>query len=264
MLVLEAFIETDAVLPPVRVSRTRRLDEPVPFPVTGAMIMLTIEGREVPYEESEEPGTYQPIAGLDTVIARTGSEFRLVVRTSVDAAEASGRVPPALTSLDLAVNVPNEPVEAVLLDSLSLPLDSLQFKLPSRTGFVYPIVATTTWIGTGPGWWIATRLEPRLPFSSTLLDYFLRPAAVIDESGDDMPAAGPITWSGVYAVPVESDDSPVPEHDLVVTLVRGNADWAAYAASVGDSVRREPVSNVEGGIGIVAGVSIVRRTVRLP
>jgi hypothetical protein len=263
-LVLEAFVETGAPLPPVRVSRTRSLTDTGPSPVTDASVVLTLGGRDIPYGPTGEPGTFRPTAGFDTVIARTGAAFRLVVRSGEDRAEATGSVPPALTGLGLDIVIPDEPVEAVLLDSLSIPLDSLQFELPARTGLVYPIVATLSWADAEADWWIALRVEPRDRFSSTLLDYFLRPSAVASESDLRDAASGSGRWSGVYAVPVESDDAPVPQHDLVVTLVRGDAAWAAYAASAGDPLRREPTSNVEGGVGIVTGVSVLRRTVPLP
>jgi len=259
--VLEAFLTTGETLPPVRVTRTRPIDRVEPDPVSGARVVLTVDGTDIAYEESGEPGTYRPSAPFDSALVRAWSAFTLVVVTDADRAEASGVTPPALDDMELTVTVPEAPVEAVLLDSLSLPLDSLQFEIPSRTGYVYPIVASISWPSGGPEWWMATRLEPRVPFSSELLEYFLRPSSVVDESR--FPTGG-ATWDGVYAVPVDGPGDPVPPHDLVVTLVRGNTDWAAYAASADDPARRAPVSNVEGGIGVVVGVYVLRRTLSLP
>lgn len=262
-LVVEAYVETDAPLPPVRVSRTRAVADPRPAPEPLASVELFLNGQSVPYAEADEPGTYRPVPPFDTLRARAGDAFRLEVRSGTDVARGDGTVPPGLRDVFVALDVPADPVEAILLDSLRLPLDSLQFELPSRTGYVYPIVAALTWPDAEPDWWVSLTVEPREPFSSTLLDYFLRPRSVSEEAAL-RDAAGGGSWTGVYAIPVDDAGAPVPVHDVVVTVVRGDADWAAWAASAGDPSRREPLSNVRGGVGLVVGVSVARRTIRVP
>ena len=134
-LVVEAYVESGAPLPPIRVTRTRLVTDPEPDPVIGAVVVLEIRGLSIPYESGVEPGLFRPSSPFDTVHARTGEGFRVAVDAGSDRAEAIGTVPPPLGDISISLDIPVEPVEAVLLDSLSLPLDSLQFELPSRTGY---------------------------------------------------------------------------------------------------------------------------------
>ena len=69
------------------------------------------------------------------------------------------------------------------------------------------------------------------------------------------------SWTGVYAVPVDSSTDSVPDHSLSVQLLRGTRDYALFAASRNNPERREPISNVDGAIGIVTGISMATRTI---
>ena len=51
-------------------------------------------------------------------------------------------------------------------------------------------------------------------------------------------------------------DAPLPAHHLKASLIRSGADYARFASSRDAPERREPITNVEGGLGIVAGVSV--------
>ena len=251
---VQLFIQPDRPLPELRLTRTAEFGEP-DRGVTDAEVRLTFARHTVTYEPTGDEGRWIPVGAIDTV--RAGSYFVLHIVAGGEEITADGIVPPAIHDVDLSVTVPDRPVKAVLLDSLRLPLDSLRFELPSRTGFLYPVVARLEWDaptvdGFGK-WWMETRLIPVQRFSSTLIDYFLRPEGVMEET--EM-TAGRLAWSGVYAVPVPGADDPMPRHELRVVLIRGSADWAAYASSDGDPDRREPVSNVRGGLGIVTGLAI--------
>lgn len=253
-LVVQLFVGPDRPPPALRLTRTAPFGAPDPG-VRSADVSLWVAGRRVRYRPADSVGTWVPDTPTDTV--RAGAYFRLEVVSGADRLEAEGIVPPAVGPVSVDVSVPDHAVEAVLLDSLSLPLDSLRFELPSRTGFLYPVVARVRWnpppASSIPEWWMETRLVPVRRFSSTLIDYFLRPEGVLREtSGED----GPLEWSGVYAVPVAAADDALPPHELRVVLLRGSGDWAAFASSDGDPDRREPVSNVRGGIGIAAGLAV--------
>ncbi len=158
-----------------------------------------------------------------------------------------------MTLDSLRVSAPREPIRAVLLDSLSLSLDTLSI---SSTGFIYPVDVTLWWKTppeTGGDFWVETSVTPLESFSSRLIDFFLPSSSVLQE-----PSAsnGPLSWTGIYAVPVESATTPLPRHLLRVAAVRGELDYARFALSRTDPDRREPVSNVSGGIGIVAGIAL--------
>lgn len=253
-IVVQLFVQPDRPLPELRLTRTSPFGEP-DHGVTDAEVLLTFARRTVTYEPVDQQGRWAPVGPADTV--RAGSYFVLRIRVDGEEVTADGIVPPAIRDVDLTLSVPDRPVKAVLLDSLSLPLDSLRFELPSQTGYLYPVVARLEWDAPTTGevgdWWMETRLVPVQRFSSALIDYFLRPEGVMPET---RPSDGRLAWSGVYAVPVPAEDDPMPMHELRVVLIRGSADWAAYASSDGDPDRREPVSNVRGGLGIATGLAI--------
>jgi uncharacterized protein DUF4249 len=262
VLVVESFLEPGRPLPVVRVSRTVPLDAPQnPAPVVGARVTLELEGQPLEYGPSETPGQYVPPDSAPTV--RAGAAFKLVVQTDQDRASATGTIPPPMTIDSIRVSVPTAPIAAVLLDSLSIPLDSLGLGLPSRTGFIYPVDVTIWWRPPGgllTGYWIETSLEPVERFSSALVDFFLLPRSVLEEP---LGSREQISWTGLYAVPVARADDPLPPHDLKVSALRSTLAYARFALSSRDPDRREPDGNVVGGIGIVAGIALDSVRVRV-
>jgi hypothetical protein len=157
----------------------------------------------------------------------------------------------------------------VQLDSLRR--DSLD--LPAEQAFIFPVDATLTWTpppGDGAPRdgapadstrWIRALLDPFDPFQSTLVDFFLQPEAIFREVEATPAPGGGRQWQGVYAVSADSADAPLPRHRLRVALVRGDSAYAAFAASRNDPDRREPVSNVTGGLGIATAVALDTLTV---
>jgi hypothetical protein len=198
--------------------------------------------------------------GGDLVLPR--SVFQFNVRVDGDKASASGTIPPRITLRDVSVTIPDEAIEAVLLDTLDIGIDSLDLSLDARQGFIYPVQVSLEWDapasdteGESP-FWIETRLEPRTRFSSSIIDFFLLPKQVLPENAVDRTSAGSLSWSGVYAVPVEQATTPLPEHGLQVFLLRGDQFFANFETSRDNPERREPESNVVGGIGFVGGISL--------
>jgi len=106
------------------------------------------------------------------------------------------------------------------------------------------------------------QLRPSASFSSRVVNFFLQPAEVRREDRYPDTKTGR-KWRGVYAVPVDTSTAPLPEHRLTAVLVRGDTAFADFARTRADPDRREPVSNVSGGLGIATGVAIdsLRRTV---
>ncbi|MFT5142698.1 MAG: hypothetical protein ACI80V_000507 [Rhodothermales bacterium] len=252
-LVLEAYFQPDKPLPPVLLSRATSLDSSPRRPLSGAEIGIDINGQHMPYSESAEPGRYLPTSSITLV---TGDAFRLSVTDGRDVAWAEGVVPPRIHLDSIRVSAPGTPIAAVLLDSLSLAFDSLAFGLPSRLGFIYPVNVTMWWQAPpGPSveTWVETSLQPVETFSSGLVDFFLLPFSVLEETA----APGiQLSWSGVYAVPVDAAEDEMPPHFLRAAAVRGSLDYARFALSRSDPDRREPVGNVVGGIGIVTGIAL--------
>lgn len=250
-LVVQAYFQPNMPYPAVTLSRAVPLDQDgIGRPVRDAELQITIDGAEIPYAESADPGVYT--AQSEGLVA-PGARFEFVARHGGDVASARGTVPPPMTLDSLRVVAADLPIRAVLLDSLSLPLDSLSI---SSTGFIYPVDVTLWWktpAESGGDFWVETSVTPLESFSSRLIDFFLPSSSVLQEPRN---GPGPLSWTGIYAVPVESATSPLPPHTLRVAAVRGELDYARFALSRTDPDRREPVSNVTGGIGVVAGIAL--------
>jgi hypothetical protein len=165
----------------------------------------------------------------------------------------------------VCIEVPSAPVRAIVVDSLRR--DSLD--IPAEQSYIYPVDVSLQWpadpLATGEDTthWVRPQLRPDTTESaSRVVNFFLEPVDVRRE--DRFRRQGSQrAWTGVYAVPVDDSTSAFPQHDLTVTLTRGDTSFAAFARSRDDPERREPISNVEGGLGIATAVAIdsLRRAV---
>lgn len=261
-LVVEAYFDAGSPLPPVRVTRTlpvSGIDDPAM--VDGALVEVRLANTEYTYRPDPERDTwFVPAEDDAAVVVASGAAFFVSVRSAGRTATAAGIVPPKLDLAAFDVTVPDEPVSAVFVDTLQIGLDSLNLSIDARQGYIYPISVSVQWDShpgdsRAEGYWIQALLLPRNPFSSSLIDFFLLPEQIFREDAslrEDTRRA----WSGVYAVPVDQADDPLPEHVLRVAILRSTADFARFATSRTDPERREPVSNVDGGIGFVGGISV--------
>ena len=258
-LVVEGFIDTGKPVPSIRLSKTASLTErydSVAAAVTDADISMTIGTRTVRYAaDHRRPGLFRPVENND-VVAEAGDVFTLDVDWNGERASAGGTVPPPIRLLSTDVVVPDEPVSAVLLDSLLL-ADSLA--VGAYEGYIYPIEVTITWdalANPAAEFWVRAQLRPYADFSSTVVDLFLRSEAIFREENARRVGAGARTWTGVYAVGVEAVDDPLPDHSLRISIIRSGRDYARFAASRDTPERREPASNLEGAIGIFTAISV--------
>jgi len=112
------------------------------------------------------------------------------------------------------------------------------------------------WSNDGYDGWVEARLDPVTSFSSSIIDFFLLPSQVFIESNAVSDDGATRTWRGVYAIPVDTEDAPMPDHELDVVLLRGDARFARFATSRDAPERREPAGNVNGGLGFVGGISV--------
>ena len=256
-LVVEAFVETGRPLPPVRLRRIQPLTtDRTQAPAEGATVTLTLGSEPIAYEEVR-PGRYEPVESGRTVAPRT--DFSLTVTWEGEQATARGTTPPDITIAEVCIDVPEEPVQAILVDSLRR--DSLD--IPAEEGYLYPIEVTTRWstdnlTAADTSTWVRAELQPTASFSSTVVNFFLQPAEVRREQRYD-PIPGPDgdrQWTGVYAFPVDGADAPLPRHRVTAALVRGDTAFANFATSRTDPERREPISNVTGAVGIATGIAL--------
>lgn len=271
-LVVEAFIETNQPPPSITVRQTRPLDRPgdsTADAATGAEVRLALDEALIPYDERPgQPGLYAPTSTPPGLVS-SGASWRLRVRWKGETARAAGTVPPPITLAEVCANVPEEPVRAIRLDSLRR--DSLD--VPAEESYIYPIEVTMAWQRSDDNpaadttRWVRPELQPDTSqFSSRLVDRFLQPVEVRREDRFNKTPDGTRRWEGVYAVPVDTSISPLPAHDLQAIVVRGDSTFGDFARTQTDADFREPISNVEGGLGIATAVAIdsLMRTVEAP
>lgn len=256
-LVVEAFLETGRPLPAVTLRQTRPLNETgegEAAAATGADVTLVLEDRAIRYTEPA-PGRYVP---EESLVVRPQARWRLVVEWQGTTAHAQGRAPSPLEIEEVCVDVPESPSRAVQVDSLRR--DSLD--IPADQGYLYPIDVAVQWSSprsaaaeAGP-YWVRTQLRPdATPFPSEVVKFFLEPAEIRREDRFTRTDAGS-RWKGVYAVSVDSNTATFPRHDLTTALVRGDTAFASFAQTRTDPDRREPISNVNGALGIATAVAI--------
>jgi len=259
-LVIQAYVDASRPLPPIRVSRTQELGvslSATQHDQTETQVVLSLDGVEYPYENDPSEGSlFMPRFEDQAIIVEPGAHFELAVESEFESAIASGEVPPALNLKDISVLVAERPISAVFVDTLDIGLDSLNLGLNATTGFIYPVQVTVRWTSAEFDGWIETRLDPLTHFSSSLIDFFLLPSQVFQEESAQLNSDGFRVWNGVYAIPVQSENDPVPEHSLKITLLRGDERFARFATSRDNPSRREPVSSATGALGFVGGVSI--------
>ncbi len=261
-LVVEAFFDVGQPLPDVLVRRTVGIGGAYPTGeatgVADAEVVVTIAGAALPYAPVPgQPGRYRA-ATADTV--RAGAAYRVDVRWQGDRAWAETQTPPRLRLDSLRAFPFARAVRAVLLDSLRF--DTLA--TGAREGFVYPVEVVAWWPSqTSPAdtaLWVRSQLRPGLQLPG--IELVFPPERIAEEGAIEQGASGRV-WRGLYAVPVASAEAALPLHRVRVAFVRGGRAYARYAATRGTPGRREPLGNVQGGIGIVAGVSVDSLTLQV-
>lgn len=262
-LVVEAFIEAAPETPRVIVRRSGIPGEaysPEQAFVDEATVQVQT-GEGVTALVPATQGAYTSTAAL-----RERSAFTVEVQINGQRALGTGLIPPKIALGGIAVSVPEVPVEAVLLEGFDL--DSLGVTIDE--GFIYPIEVSMWWARpqdytpADSSYWVQARLAPVVEFSSTVLDFFLLAEEVFQEQVAWQPAAQRYEWTGVYAILVDALTTPLPTHQLDIGLLRSTEDYARFARTRADRDRREPLSNVVGGLGIVAGVAIDSMQVKVP
>ncbi len=255
VLVVEAFFQTEAPPPAIRLRQTSSLYSAEVQAVTDAQVTLQVDTLSVPYQpDVEVPGIYRPM-GNHTPL-RAGQIVRLQVLWHGSQLQATDTLPPPIRIDSVRVMVPESPVQAVLLDSLLLN-DSLA--TGARFGYLYPVTVTLWWqepVETQRPYWVRPHLRPEVPFSSRVVDLFLRTEQILQERQSGRDSYGRRYWTGVYAIPVETAQAPLPPHRLRAALVRSGQAYARFASSREAPERREPVSNVIGGLGIAAALAL--------
>ena len=260
-LVVQGFLEAEKPLPTFLLKQTTSLDEnlisePEQF-VDRASLILTVNETEIHYSASaDQPGVYEPDALLLDRVP-PGAQFDVEIAWNNITARASDRVPAAIALDSIQVRVPERSISAILVDTLRLDTP----EVGARRGFIYLVEVDMWWTPANiqpqdSTFWIETRLRPQIDFSSKVLDVFLLVEEVQPEYAITQDHQFQRKWTGVYAVPVSDSLAPIPDHDLTVQLLRGTDAYALFAASRNNPERREPISNIDGAIGIIAGISL--------
>lgn len=259
-LVVEAFFETGDSFPAITLRETQPLhasSNGSNDAAVDAEIDLIVDGKTIPYKATaDEPGRYQP--ETDVGVVPSGVPWQLTVEWKEEVAQARGTTPRPIEISELCVEVPPAPVRAIFLDSLRR--DSLD--IPAKQGYIYPVDVSIRWSPDqfvprrDTMHWVRPQVRPDTAESSSrVVNFFLEPVDVRREDRFGI-RNGNRFWEGVYAIPVEDSASRFPQHDLTATVVRGDTAFAAFARSRNDPDRREPISNVEGGLGIATSVAV--------
>lgn len=255
-LVVEAFLETNRPLPPIRLRRTTALSGAPDDAATAGSVQVTLDGTTIPYEEQGPPGRYVPT--VDSMV-HAQAPWQVQAQWHGKTAKARGRAPDPITVTEVCVDPASAPVRAVQVDSIRR--DSLD--IPATVDSIFPVDVTVRWASNASvpqadtSYWVRTQLRPDASsFSSEIVSFFLEPVTVRREDQFQQEGNGR-TWNGVYALPVDSTDPDLlPSHNLTTALVRGDTSFAAFARTRTDPEQRAPISNVEGGLGIATAVSI--------
>lgn len=269
LLVVEGYIDSNKPLPLIALNQANSLSEatsqtntPV---VQDADLSIIINDQIIRYRpSSSHPNKYEPVDANLTVVPPR-SRFRAEIEWQGQFASSEDIVPPPIRIDSVFLFIPEAPVSAILIDTLRL--DTPQ--VGARKGFIYPIDATVWWTpdfeetGIDSSYWVETRLRPDLAFSSRVLDVFLLSEEVQSEQELPIQASSSRSWTGVYAVPVGDSLAAVPDHSLSVQLIRSSEAYARFTASRNVPERREPISNIDGAIGIMAGISLDTFTVHV-
>lgn len=260
-LVVTCYVHAGEPLPSLSIHRTGRLDGPYrprgAHAVSDAQVALNFEDQSVAYRpEAGRPGLYHP--EIPNAAVPVGETFALEVFWQETNVRATSRIPPPISIDSFTVDVADHPVEAVFADSISRNV---------QQGYMYPVDVTLWWTDTtgtraDSTHWIHTQVNPPASFPSAVVGYFLRSSSVVPEERTEQMGKRR-RWTGVYGVPVESDTSELPTHDISVFLLRTHTDYARFATSRNTPEQREPVSNLSQGRGIVAGIALDSVNVRI-
>ena len=267
-VVVEAYVTAGEPAGRIRLWRPLPLNAPYPFDATtgidDADVAVIIGEAALAYTHSD-PGHYTPnrllvtpeYARLDLRINRLGERIT-----------ATSLVPPRIKIDSTRVERSARPVRGLILDSLlidpiildSLGVDSL--RVGAQEANIYLVEATLHWTvqfreqEADSTWWVRTHLDPDLETGGRTDEYFLRTEQVQRERQAASRSPGHRYWSGVYAVPVESPDAPMPTHNLRLSLVRSPPEYARFVAGRSSPGDREPPTNVIGARGIFTGLAL--------
>lgn len=251
-LVVEAYLDTGRPLPDVLVRRTlpperlATLADAADEGVSDATVVLY---------DGQRRDTLRPVPGAagryrspraDTV--RAGRAYDLVVRQVGRQLQATTRPPPRVLGLRARAVAAAAPERGVDLDLASLGIGSTV-----ANGYFYAVDVEMDWVPCpDPSYVVRANLAPSAR-GATL--FFPTDAALDEPTAGDL-VDGRRVWRRRYLVQVEGPEAALPPHRVRVALVRGGDDYRRFVETRRTPSQRSPASNVTGGLGIVAGVSV--------
>lgn len=267
-IVIDAYMFADEPVPEVRLWRSIPLSAPYPFDASTAIddahVRVTVGDMPITFAQTQ-PGRYAPELGH---VSPEYASLALHVDWQGTSITAQSRVPPRIRIDSVSVSRSEQAVRGLILDSLlidpvildSLGVDSL--RVGAEESFVYLVEATMHWtvgfreVEQDSAWWVRTQLAPTLDARGFTDEYFLRSEQIQRERQAATRSPGHRYWSGVYAVPVDASDAPMPPHELRISLVRSPQEYARFVAGRSSPKDREPPTNVSGARGIFTGLSL--------
>lgn len=266
ILVIEGYLQPEQPIPPIRITESdplaahKRLATP-----PDAAVQFQIGDQSIRLIPTPDlPGYFVP-ADYPEFIVPSLAEFDVSVQWQGQDFSAHGQVPPSLSINEVSIHIPDTPEQAILVDTLRLDTLAIQ----AKTIYIYTIEATVSWTAEQasdtdqPDYWIEARLRSTPSLSSKVLNQFLLTDEIQLEK-QILKKDGFYIWKGVYAIEAAGPNAPVPPHDLSVVLVRSGYDYAHFASSLQNPGNTEPVSNIQGGVGILAGIALDSLNLAIP
>ncbi len=271
--VVEAFVMSGRPMPEITLRRTGsitdRYESNTSTALMGAQMQLKISDQVIPYSVSPS-GTYLP---EQTVIAMPGATLELELQWNSQLIYANDQVPDpiALDSVDISVS--DQPLQSLVLESVFIDptlLDSLGIQAlgtGARRELVYIVEATLYWTehaSESDHQWIRTQLRPNLDQTRRLFNYFFSPETLQLERNIRVNSKGQSVWSGAYAVPIENETDPIPEHTLRVSIIRSYQAYADFISGSSNPSEREPPTNIRGGRGVFVALALDTLLINIP
>ncbi len=248
-LVVEAYFESGEPLGAVRLSRTAPLAAMTDSEPVEAEVRVEVDGLSVMYlPETANPGSFIPSISVE---ALPGMEVVLEATTPDGQVSAVTIMPPVIAIDSATVLASPAPVRAAV---------TIDGATTDRWVYTFGVEIHWTSSEVDDGWWVRPLIRPPEGTPDESGNAFVRLSALAPEDEFANPADPSVRyWEGAYAIIVPGSDDPLPSHEIELVLLRGGLDYAQFLQSAAGG-SGNPIGNVKGGLGIVAGLSIDRVT----
>lgn len=250
-VVVEAFWHVASRPDTLQISQATLLSEPAVGIWEGGMVETwTDEDPERRTVWTSAPSAaHKFVPSMPPTVLNPGDRvhMRVIDRNGRLAASASDDVPQPIQLDQVSIVVPPSPVDAIAFDSLRL--DSFRLDISKISAYLIEVSGSWT-VDTSVPTQEIEWMEPVIqviPSAGPSGQAIIPTPEIFQARSIEDDGLG--SWTGVYLMAIDRTETMLPEHTLRLTLVRGSTAYARYASTRHHADRREPLSNVEGGVG---------------